>query len=216
MPQFAPSTFSSTTTTVRPLKKGHASKGCKSRSLSVRMRPWVRSRTCGVVGNLKNPGRLTSGGSAPQQTKRCSASRKLAMRITSVNPSSQRGTWKASDLLLTAFRPPPNLMVGWSVRWAARSSHSAADMSKWTQTASLGLKASSKNALRSSDLSLQRSRMTWLCWSLARRPIASSTAARPPTSSWHTRAHRWPDFSNALLKVLLPLPGSPTKMTNLG
>mmetsp|Transcript_10830 Transcript_10830/g.32619 ORF Transcript_10830/g.32619 Transcript_10830/m.32619 type:complete len:222 (+) Transcript_10830:1140-1805(+) len=107
-------------------------------------------------------------------------------------------------------------MVGWSVRLATRSSHSAADRSKWTHTASRGWKASSRKALRSSDLSLHLSRMTRLSASFASRPTAPSTAFRPAISSWQTRTQPWPDFSSCFAKVLFPLPGRPTNSTSPG
>mmetsp|Transcript_30777 Transcript_30777/g.81890 ORF Transcript_30777/g.81890 Transcript_30777/m.81890 type:complete len:265 (-) Transcript_30777:195-989(-) len=216
MPRLAPSIFSSTIRTFWPLKNSCASEGLNSLSLSWRARPCVRSRTCGVDGNLKNPGGLASGGMAPQHRSRWSASRKLRSTMTSSKPSSVVGTSRSFCMLRTALRPPPYRMVGWSVRLATRSAHACSGWSRNTQTARRGLKARSRKAFRSVLLTLVRSRISRLHGSFAMRPTSVSNALRPESSSWQTRTQPPPEATSWSAKELFPDPGSPTSTTTAG
>ena len=74
------------------------------------------------------------------------------------NTEKKEAIKKLSCMLRTAPRPPPNLMVGWSVLLATRSSQSEALAAKWIQTAPLGSKANFRKETRST---LQTSVRHW-------------------------------------------------------
>mmetsp|Transcript_60195 Transcript_60195/g.140685 ORF Transcript_60195/g.140685 Transcript_60195/m.140685 type:complete len:205 (+) Transcript_60195:938-1552(+) len=119
-------------------------------------------------------------------------------------------------MLRTAPRPPPYLIVGWSVRLATRSSHSEAAAAKCTQTAPFGLKARPRKDWRSALTTFVRSRISLFWGSLAIGPMARSNSSRPESSSWQTRCQLLLDFTSCSANVLFPQPGRPMSRTSAG
>eukprot|EP00964_Phaeocystis_antarctica_P042385 scaffold24291_cov69-Phaeocystis_antarctica.AAC.2 len=147
------------------------------------------SSTWCVRGNLKSPAGAASAGAAPHRRSSASDASNESSTTISSQPSAALGGTRTRAIARTAAPPRPYGIVGWSVRAAARRSHSAAGTSKKMHAvrASLGSIASSRMYARSAGSPLQRSRIRRVSPTLPSRPSWSSTTPREPASSWLMR-----------------------------